>query len=85
VTDLKSHGAEIVRQVGTTGRPVVLSKHGRAVAVLVSVDEYEDLVDARERAALRAAVDEAEAEIVAGQVVPHAAMQERFAQLRRGK
>ena len=31
VTDLKAHGAELVRQVTVEGRPVVLSRHGRAV------------------------------------------------------
>lgn len=69
VTDLKAHGAEIVRQVSQTHRPVVLSRHGRAVAVVLSVEEYEDLQDAAGRAELQAAVEEAEGEIAEGRSI----------------
>lgn len=82
VTDLKSHGAEIVRDV-TGGRTVVLSRHGRAVAVMLAVTEYEGLVAAAERAVLQRAVDEAEREISAGQGVPHATVQQRLLALTR--
>ena len=71
VTDLKSHGGEIVRQVTETGRPVVLSKHGRAVAVVLSVSEYEELQELADRSELQKAVDEAERQIREGKTVPH--------------
>lgn len=71
MTDLRSHAAEIVRQVTQTGRPVVLSKHGRAVAVVISVSEYEDLRELAERSALQKAVDDADRQIRAGELVPH--------------
>jgi prevent-host-death family protein len=83
VTDLKSHGADIIRQV-ENGRAVVLSKHGRAVAVVVSVEEYENLQESAERYALQRAVEEAEAELDAGQGVSHAVMK-KLAALVRGK
>src|SRR5687768_3318470 len=70
VTDLKAHGAEIVRQVGETHRPVVLSRHGRAVAVVRYVEEYGGLQDAAGRAELQAAVEEAEGEIAGGRSIP---------------
>jgi prevent-host-death family protein len=72
VSDLKSHGAELVRQVTEQHRPVVLSRHGRAVAVLLSVEEYEDMQDLVANAELRRAVEEAEAQIDAGRGVSHA-------------
>ena len=84
VTDLKSHGADIIRQV-ENGRAVVLSKHGRAVAVVVSVEEYEDLQESADRFALQRAVEEAEAELDAGQGVSHAVMKKRLAALVHGK
>jgi len=82
VTDLKSHGAEIVRDV-TNGRTVVLSRHGRAVAVMLAVAEYEGLVAAAAQPAMQRAVDEAEREIAAGQGVPHAIVRERLLALTR--
>lgn len=84
VTDLKSHGAEIIRNV-ESGRTVVLSKHGRAVAVVVPVVEYEGLVDAAERSALQRAVDEAERELAGGQGIAHDVVRERLLALGSGR
>lgn len=82
VTDLKSHGADIIRRV-EDGRTVVISKHGRAVAVVLPVNEYEHLVDTAERAALQQALDQAERELDGGQGVPHAVVRERLLDLIR--
>lgn len=84
VTDLKSHGADIIRQV-ESGHAVVLSKRGRAVAVVVSVQEYEELHDNADRFALQRAVEEAENELAAGQGIPHATIKARFAALIDGE
>jgi prevent-host-death family protein len=78
VTDLKSHGAEIIRQV-EEGGTVVVSKHGRAVAVVLSIGEYESLQETADQAALLRAVEEAEAEIASGLGIPHAQMRKKFA------
>jgi antitoxin YefM len=72
VSELKSSGAEIVRQVNSTGRPVVLTRHGRGVAVLVSLERFEELEQAEGRAQLQRALLEGEADVAAGRVVPHA-------------
>ena len=71
ITDLKAHGGEIVRQVSETGRPVVLSRHGRAVAVVLSVGEYEALQDSADRGELQRAVHDAERDVDAGRTIPH--------------
>lgn len=81
VTDLKSHGADLVRQVTEERRPVVLSRHGRAVAVLVGVEEYEEMRDTLARVELARAVAQAEAELDAGKGVPHAEAEARLQKL----
>ena len=43
ISDLKGKGAEIINHVTESGRPVVLTRHGRGVAVVLSVGEYEHL------------------------------------------
>lgn len=71
MSDLKSHGADIVKQVQETRRPVVLTRHGRGVAVVLSLEDYEQVAELRELARLQAAVDEAEREIGSGQGIGH--------------
>ena len=78
VSDLKSHGAELVRQVTEQHRPVVLSRHGRAVAVLLSVEEYEGMQDVVANSELRRAVEEADAEIDGGHGLPHSVVADQL-------
>lgn len=57
ISDLKSSGADIVRQVNQTGRPVVLTRHGRGVAVLLTVEQYEHLYERLEALERRLAAE----------------------------
>jgi prevent-host-death family protein len=82
VTDLKSHGAEIIRQV-EEGGTVIVSKHGRAVAVVLSIEEYESLQESADRFALQHAIEEAEAEIAAGQGISHEDIKRKYAAMMR--
>ncbi len=45
ITDLKQRAAEIVDHTHRTRRPVLLTRRGRGVAVLLDVEEYEALND----------------------------------------
>jgi antitoxin YefM len=71
ITDLKRSASALVDQVNESRRPVVLTRHGRGVAVLVSVDEYELLRERAERAAFNTAVADADADIAAGRTLGH--------------
>ena len=71
LSDFKSKAAEIVRQVEVTGRPVVITKHGRGVAVVLSIESYERYQALVERQALLRDIVEAEADIVAGRTISH--------------
>ena len=52
LSEFRTKLASFVDHVRTTKRPLILTQHGRSVAVLVDVTEYERLVD--ELATLRA-------------------------------
>jgi len=52
--DLKVNPGKIVRQAGQTGRPVLLTNHGRGVAVVQALAEFE--AGSEERAFLRGVV-----------------------------
>jgi len=60
--------AAFVRQVTATRRPLLLTQNGRGVAVLLDVREFEAM---RERLALLEDVNLADAQVAAGQAVPH--------------
>lgn len=66
ISDLETQPSEIVQQARTTGRPVVLTREGRGVAVLLSVEAFEALQTSSERHELQRAVDEAERDIAEG-------------------
>jgi prevent-host-death family protein len=46
--DLKVNPGKIVRRVDETGRPVLLTSHGRGVAVLQALGEYEAAQEERD-------------------------------------
>ena len=45
ITELKRHAAEIVDHVQRSRRPVLLTRRGRGVAILLDLEEYEKLTD----------------------------------------
>jgi prevent-host-death family protein len=65
--DLKVNPGKVVRQVDETGRPVLLTSHGRGVAVVQGLSEFEAAQEERE---FMRAVVAGLADIDAGRVVP---------------
>jgi len=68
LSEFRAGVASFVKQVNDTGRPLVLTQHGRGVAVVVDIREFEAM---RERIALLEDIATAQAQVAAGQVVPH--------------
>jgi prevent-host-death family protein len=68
LSEFRSGVASFVKQVNDTRRPLVLTQHGRGVAVLVDIREFEAM---RERLALLEDIATAEAQIAAGEGIPH--------------
>jgi prevent-host-death family protein len=63
LTEFRANVAQFVQQVQDTGRPMILTQHGRSAAVLMDVEAYEGLLD---QLALVRDVQAAELEIAAG-------------------
>ncbi len=78
MSELKSRGAEIVRQVNESGRPVVLTRHGRGVAVVVSLERFEELEQAEAGLRLKHAIAQAEEDFAAGRVRSHEEVAEKL-------
>lgn len=62
---------QVVKQAEETGRPIVITRHGRGVAVLVSVETYDEFQALAPRAELQRAVADAERDIVEGHTLSH--------------
>ena len=84
-SELKSQSADVIRQAKETGRPVVLTRSGRGVAVVLSIDAFDDLVLAAGRRSLQRAVDDAERDMESGHFVEHDQVVTRIHRLTRGK
>lgn len=70
VSEFRANAAAFVQQVQGTGRPMILTVHGRSAAVLVDAVEYDALLDQLE---LLRDVRTAEEQLAKGRGVSHAA------------
>jgi antitoxin YefM len=68
VSEFRANAAAFVQQVRTTGRPMVLTQHGRGAAVLLDIGEYERLM---ERVQLLDEITAAEEQVARGEGIPH--------------
>ena len=69
LTEARSRLSEIVDEVASTGSTIEISRHGRPVAVVLSYDEYESLIETLNILTDEATMDaiaEAERDIAAG-------------------
>jgi prevent-host-death family protein len=82
VTDMKSHAARLLRMVGETRRPIVITQSGQPKGVLIDFDSFQEL---REATLLLKLLAQGEADVRAGRVVPQADVFARAKErLRRG-
>lgn len=68
LSEFRAGVATFIRQIEETGRPVVLTQHGRSVAVLLSAHAYAELQD---RLELLEDIIHSGEELDAGKGIPH--------------
>lgn len=72
LTNVRSDLSEIVDEIDRTGTQCVITKHGLPVAVIVSSDEYESLIETLNilgDSDTMATTERGEAEFAAGEIV----------------
>lgn len=69
VSELKTRTGDVLRHVARTGRPVVLTRHGKGVAVVLSLEAFEELEAAARRNDLASAIAAAEESYATGRYV----------------
>ena len=81
LSEFRAHVTSCISQVGKTGRPVVITHHGKSAAVLLGVSEYERLM---QRMELLEEIREAEDQLAQGRGVSHeTALKEVIARVMR--
>ena len=68
LTEFRANMAATIDQLRDTGRPVVLTEHGRSAAVLLGISDYESLLDEVD---LLRDVRTAEGQLTEGEGVAH--------------
>ncbi len=68
LSEFRASVAAFVKRLGETRRPMILTQHGRGVAVLLDAGEFERM---QERLELLEDVLRAEGELAAGEGTPH--------------
>ena len=68
LSEFRANMAATLSQLRDTGRPVVLTEHGRSAAVLLGISDYEALLDEVD---LLRDIRTAEEQLTAGDGVPH--------------
>ena len=43
IGEFKTHASEMLRTLGSTGRPLVITQHGKPQAVVITPEEFEEL------------------------------------------
>jgi antitoxin YefM len=76
LTEFRARTAELIDQMKRSQSPLVLTQHGRAVAVVMPPAEYEELAYREE---LIEAIKEAEVDLDAGKGIPHEEVMAYFA------
>ena len=66
VSEFRANAAKFLDQVRETKKPLVITQHGRGVAVLVDIDSFEDLVEEVE---IRRAIESAEEDRREGRLI----------------
>lgn len=66
VTEFRANASAIIEHVHSTGRPLILTQHGRSAAVLLDPQVFEDLVAENE---LLRHLAVSETQLVAGNVI----------------
>ena len=81
ITDLQRQAGQIISSLSESGEPVIVTQRGRAAAVIISADRYEEIEDDLKRLdelQLLELVGKAREAISAGDVISHDEVRRRL-------
>jgi prevent-host-death family protein len=78
ISYIKSHTAEMIRQVGVNKNPIIVTQNGEAKAVILDVDSYQNLVNAIN---LMKIISIGDRDIKNGKVVAHENLKKKISKI----
>lgn len=78
ISYIKSHTAEMIRQVGDNKNPIVITQNGEAKAVIIDIESYQNLLDAVN---LMKIISIGDRDISSGKIVQHDEVKKRIKSL----
>lgn len=82
LTAFRANVASFVDQVRNTGRPLILTQHGRGTAVLLGAADYEALVEELE---ILRDIQVSERELAQGRGIPHEQVAQELREIVRAR
>ncbi len=64
--DFKAHASRLLREMGESGCPIVITQNGRPAAVVLSPEAYDEMNDRLFTSAVEAGIAQADAGLVTG-------------------
>ncbi len=71
ISEFRANTTAFVEKVRQTGRPIVITQHGRSAAVLLDVGEYAKMLERLDKLEVIEAVEEGIRQADAGLGIPH--------------
>ena len=81
ITDLQRQAGQVIASLADSDEPVIVTQRGRAAAVIISTDRYEEMEDDLKRfdeLELLELVERGRREIAAGKVISHDEVKRRL-------
>lgn len=78
ISYIKSHTAEMIRQVGNNKNPIVVTQNGEAKAVIIDIDSYQNLVNAIN---LMKIISIGDHDLKNGKIITHEALKKKISKL----
>lgn len=78
ISYIKSHTAEMIRQVGDNKNPIVITQNGEAKAVIIDIDSYQNLINSVN---LMKIISIGDRDIKNGKIVSHEDVKKRIEKL----
>ncbi len=45
LSEFRANASKLLKQITTTGRPLIITQHGKSKAVLLNVNDYQNLIE----------------------------------------
>ncbi len=68
LSEFRANASKFLKQIDSTGRPLIITQHGKSKAVLLSVNDYQNLIEKLE---ILEDIYISEKQIAEGKGIPH--------------